>query len=90
VNALQIRNVAGHTEVNLTMTIGENLVATKEAFDEQAALPGPIALTHDVIVGPEVSYGERQAHDGATLVFRDPQPLKRDIMRLREPKQKRR
>ena len=54
--------------LNLTMAIGEDSVATKEAFDEQAALPGPIALTYDVLVGPGV-YRDRQAQDGAPFVL---------------------
>jgi len=43
----------------LTITVGQSLVAAKEAFDEQAALPRPIPVTDDVLVSPEVPYRDR-------------------------------
>jgi hypothetical protein len=56
VKALQIRNVPGNVKgLNLTLPIGQNLVTAKEALDEQAALPRPITLANDVLIGPKIS-----------------------------------
>jgi hypothetical protein len=50
VNALQISKVAGNVEgLNLTVPVRQHLVAAKETFNEQAALPGSITLANDVL-----------------------------------------
>jgi hypothetical protein len=70
VKALQIRNVPRNVKgLNLTLPIGQNLVAAKEALNEQAALPRPITLANDVFVGSKIFGCDRQAQHGLPLVL---------------------
>jgi hypothetical protein len=70
VKALQIRNVPRNVEgLNLTLPIGQNLVAAKEALNEQAALRWPITFANDVFVGAKIFDRNRQAQHGLSLVL---------------------
>ena len=71
VEALQIGDVAGDMEEDLPLSAGQDLVAAREAFDDDAALRRPVLLAHDVLVRLEVPHRHRKPEDRLPLGFRD-------------------
>jgi hypothetical protein len=68
--ALQVWHVTRDGEPHdLAITLGIHLIAASPAFQEREAASGAISLTHNVLVGPEVSDVHGQAKKRLSLAL---------------------